>query len=275
MSMGGIGACGSHNLSQTLSTLLSRLDTTDDAATATTATDASTTTGADEGKKGWHRGEARLSSDILNVLLRLQRREESAAAAPTADTGSTTDATTTTTDATTTDAAATDTTGPTTGSPIHRLFVAIDSNGDGSVTKEEFESFIQAKGGTQAEADKLFALLDKDNAGALGEDQLAEAAKRGLHRHRGFAHFAEKLFAKIDADGDGKLTKQELEDSVTAKGGTVERADKFFAKADKDGDGAVDQSELTQAIQQNAHRPHGHHGGRGDGDRGGPSSDTA
>jgi Ca2+-binding EF-hand superfamily protein len=260
MSMGGIGAYGSHDLSKVLTTLLSRLDDTS-ADTPSATTDTTPAASNDDCRKGWCRGEARLSSDILNVLLRLQQQEP--VAPPTTDAPATDTADATTADPTTTDTTTPDAADTNSGSPIHRLFAAIDADGDGSVTKEEFATFIQAKGGTQDEADKLYALLDRDGDGALSEDQLAEAAKRGHHRHRGFAHFAERLFTKIDADSDGSMTKEELADFVTAKGGTAERADKFFAKADKDGDGAVDQSEFAQAIR---HRPHGHRGGRREGD---------
>jgi Ca2+-binding EF-hand superfamily protein len=261
MSMGGIGACGSHDLSKVLGALLARLDDSTDEV-ATPATETATAAKAEDCGKRWHRGEARLSSDILHVLLRLQQQEERAAADETSDAESAGESTSPA-DATTADAAEKDR-----GTPTRRLFQAMDADRDGNVTKEELAAFIQAKGGTQEEADKLYALLDKDGDGKLGEDQLAEAAKRGRHHHYGFAKFAERLFAKIDADGDGSMTKEELERFATEKGGTAERADRFFSRADMNEDGTVDQNEFTQAIRPNLHRPHFHRGG-GNKDEGG------
>lgn len=266
MSLGGIGAYGSQDLSKVLSKLLARLDNVDAPAQPQSgATDEPAPTGTDC-KKGWHRGEARLSSAILDVLLRLQQQEQSSATDP-AEGATSTEASTGT--AATTDST-TDTAGATQeDSPVHRLFAAIDANKDGNVAKDEFETFIKAKGGTQEEADKLYALLDKDGDGKLSEDQLAEAIRRGHHGH----HYgwlakpnAERLFAKIDADGDGTLTKEELEKFVTDRGGKAERADKFFAKLDADGDGSVDQAAFTQAIQKAARHPRGARTGKNNGD---------
>lgn len=271
MSIGGIGAHSGHDLSKVLSALLSRLDASEDDTTAP-ASDAAGATGAATCGKGWQRGEARLSSDILTVLLRLQQQEEKNAANQPADDTAAADtaaAAAAPADTTATDTTATDTTAAPSDSPVHRLFAAIDADKDGNVTKEEFETFIKAKGGTQEEADKLYALLDKDGDGKLSEDQLADAIRRGHHGH----HYgwlarpnAERLFGKIDGDGDGKLTKEEVEKFVTDRGGRAERADTFFARADKNEDGSVDQAELTQAIGPHAHHPHGPRSGKNDGE---------
>ncbi|MCC7048558.1 MAG: EF-hand domain-containing protein [Alphaproteobacteria bacterium] len=271
MSIGGIGSHSGHDLSKVLSALLARLDTSESDATAPPSGTAGAT-GAATCNKAWQRGEARLSSDILTVLLRLQQQEDRNAQNQPTDDAATPDTSTEAAapaDPATTDATATDASAAPSDSPVHRLFAAIDANQDGDITKEEFETFIKAKGGTQEEADKLYALLDKDGDGKLSEDQLAEAIRRGHHGH----HYgwlarpnAERLFAKIDGDGDGKLTKDEMEKFVTDRGGKAERADKFFAKADRDGDGAVDQAELAQAIRPHAHHTHGSRGGKDDGD---------
>lgn len=245
MSHGSIGAYGSGNLSQTLSKLLARLD--DLPAPASADADKPEAKAERQGcgeKKHPPRGEARLSSQILNVLLRLQQQEESTAAeteTPT-EAGSATDGTET---------------APTTErkSPVHRLFAAIDANSDGSIDKDELTTFITDKGGSAEDAERLFAILDKDSDGAVSEEQLAASIRRGHHGHHhgglGLTELAEKLFRRIDGDEDGNLTKDELTAYLAKKGGSEEEAEAKYAKLDPDGDGQVDQAAFLDALRAN------------------------
>lgn len=246
MSHGSIGAYGSNNLGQVLSKLLARLDDMPAPAEADPAkADAKAERQGHGDKRHPPRGEARLSSQILNVLLRLQQHEESSAADAAPDTGTATDGG----EAATTGAAATDAK----KSPVHRLFAAIDANADNSIDKDELTAFITEKGGTAEEADKLFAILDKDSDGAVSEEQLAASIRRGHHGHHhgglGLTELAAKLFARIDGDSDGAVTKEEMTGFVTARGGSAEKVEAKFAKLDKNGDGSLDQDELTAALR--------------------------
>lgn len=264
MSHGSIGAYGSNNLGQVLSKLLARLDDAPDAA----ATDPAQPEAKAErqgcgDRKHPPRGEARLSSQILNVLLRLQQQEEASATDDATATDAASGDTATTEGATASGATASGTATDTNKSPVHRLFVAIDSSADGSIDKEELEGFITAKGGTVDEADKLFAILDKDSDGAVSEEQLAASIRRGHHGHHhggiGLTELAQKLFAKIDGDSDGKVTKEEMTGFVTSKGGSADKVEAKFAKLDTNGDGSLDQAELTAALRGRMHgRPFGH-----------------
>lgn len=248
MSHGSIGAYGSNNLGQVLSKLLARLDDMPAPAEADPAkAEAKTERQGCGDKKNPPRGEARLSSQILNVLLRLQQREEATAAETTAET-----ATDTATDGGEA-AAAGDTAPEAKKSPVHRLFAAIDANADNSIDKDELTKFIAEKGGTAEDAERLFAILDKDSDGAVSEEQLAASIRRGHHGlHQGgvgLTELADKLFAKIDGDRDGSVTKEEMTGFVTARGGSAEKVEAKFAKLDKDGDGSLDQAELRAALR--------------------------
>ena len=209
------------------------------------------------------RGEARLSSQILNVLLRLQQQEE--ATATEADSAGTADASTA---GATTDSTAAETANEPRKSPVHRLFTAIDANSDGSIDKDELTQFITEKGGTAEEADKLFAILDKDSDGAVSEEQLAASIRRGHHGHHhgglGLTELAAKLFARIDGDSDGAVTKEEMTGFVTARGGSAEKVEAKFARLDKNGDGSLDQDELRAALRGRMHGRHFGHFRRDD-----------
>jgi Ca2+-binding EF-hand superfamily protein len=135
---------------------------------------------------------------------------------------------------------------------------AADADGDGKITKEEFE---QARGGHGAAGgapgiDKLFERLDTNKDGKLTKDELPErpadrimkadadgdgaVTKEELQaaRDKMGGQMADKLFERFDANKDGKLTRDELPEKL---------ADRIM-KADADGDGAVTKEEIRQAI---------------------------
>ena len=79
-----------------------------------------------------------------------------------------------------------------------------DTDGDGMVSKNEWESYQQ----------KLFATMDADTSGALDQ-------KEFMHAHRndvvsiatgGFANAlrTSEMFAKLDADRDGSVSREEF-----------------------------------------------------------------
>lgn len=66
------------------------------------------------------------------------------------------------------------------------LFAQLDGNGDGSITKTEFEDKLGAGGTNVDNADKVFAKLDTDGDGKVSIDELKSALKgKGHHHHAG------------------------------------------------------------------------------------------
>ena len=67
-----------------------------------------------------------------------------------------------------------------------QLFSLLDTNGDGSISKSEFETTLGQNGNASA-ADSLFAKLDPNGDGAVDPDELASALQpngaKGHHRH--------------------------------------------------------------------------------------------
>ena len=65
------------------------------------------------------------------------------------------------------------------------LFSQIDGDGDGKITKSEFENALGAGGTNLAQADDVFAKLDKDGDGSVSLDEMSSALKGGKgHHHR-------------------------------------------------------------------------------------------
>jgi EF-hand domain pair len=70
------------------------------------------------------------------------------------------------------------------------LFSKIDGNGDGKITKDEFEKALGAGGTNTAQADDVFGKLDKDGDGSVTMDEMSSALKGGRGRHHGHHHMA-------------------------------------------------------------------------------------
>jgi Ca2+-binding EF-hand superfamily protein len=70
------------------------------------------------------------------------------------------------------------------------LFSKIDADGDGKITKSEFENALGAGGTNLAQADDVFGKLDKDGDGSVSLDEMSSALKGGRGRHHGHHHMA-------------------------------------------------------------------------------------
>jgi len=64
------------------------------------------------------------------------------------------------------------------------LFAQVDADGDGKITKSEFENALGAGGTNLAQADDVFSKLDKDGGGSVSLDEMAAALKGGKGHHR-------------------------------------------------------------------------------------------
>lgn len=68
------------------------------------------------------------------------------------------------------------------------LFAQIDTNGDGKITKAEFEDKLGAGGTNIAAADNVFDKMDADNNGSVSLDEMASALKKGGGGHHRAHH---------------------------------------------------------------------------------------
>ncbi|OYU88377.1 MAG: calcium sensor EFh [Bradyrhizobiaceae bacterium PARB1] len=68
---------------------------------------------------------------------------------------------------------------------LKSLFAQLDGDGNGSISKAEFEDKLGAGGTNVANADKVFAKLDKDGDGSVSIDELGKALKGVGRPHHG------------------------------------------------------------------------------------------
>ena len=169
------------------------------------------------------------------------------------------------------------------------LFSQIDLSGDGSVSKTELEQAVTKGGGNTTAADALYSVLDPNNAGGFGEQQLAQVlpgsgfsdqmqAQLIGYQAQGWpgasgpqaggpqpgGQLAQSLFSQIDGNGDGSISQSELEQAVTKAGGTKEGADALYAKLDPNGTGSVSEQQFSNSLTQAMPHHHHHHHGGGD-----------
>jgi hypothetical protein len=93
------------------------------------------------------------------------------------------------------------------------LFGKLDSDGDGAVSKSEFEGALGQSGVDTSSADALFGKLDQNGDGSIDQGELTSATKRGHGHHH----------HHMNADGDqGGFAS--LLDSTSASGAKTQTA---------------------------------------------------
>src|SRR5262249_39600631 len=97
------------------------------------------------------------------------------------------------------------------------LFGQMDANGDGQVSKSEFET-IFGSNADMSKVDGLFNALDSNGDGSVSQDELTSAAQASHSAH----HHGHHHHVHSDQDGDGGLF-QDLMASGT-QGATVDSA---------------------------------------------------
>ena len=112
-------------------------------------------------------GFTQISPETMSALLAAQSQSSTATSTSTASTTS----------------ASTDP-----SSALQDLFSQIDTNGDGQISKTEFESALGAGGTNLAQADKVFNKLDANGDGSVSLDEMSKAlqgshGKGGRHHH--------------------------------------------------------------------------------------------
>ena len=149
--------------------------------------------------------------------------------------------------------------------PVQNLFNAMDTDGDGTVSQSEMESYAEKAGATQGQADALYTALNPNGSSSgVTESQMASAAPaqgamphhRHHHHHAGGAGGAsgsgspaDTLMSLLDADQSGSVSQDEFSSAVTANGGTPAQATSDFTALDSDKSGTLTSSDFATAWQ--------------------------
>jgi hypothetical protein len=134
-------------------------------------------------------GFTQISPATMSALIAAQGRASGASATSTSTTSASTDP----------------------SSALKDLFSQIDTNGDGQISKTEFESALGAGGTNLAQADDVFNKLDANGNGSVSLDEMSKALQ-GSHGKGGRHHHV--------ADSDGGSTGSTSGTSGSSAGGS-------------------------------------------------------
>ena len=147
----------------------------------------------------------------------------------------------------------------TAGGAASGLLAKLDANGDGSVSKSEFESALSGAGVDTSSADALFSKLDANGDGSISKSELA-SARGGYHSHHhghrvggsGGGGGASSLLNATNADGSTTQTATNSDGSTTttityADGSTVS-ATTPAASPSGGGSGAPNRGNLLEQL---------------------------
>jgi EF-hand domain pair len=84
---------------------------------------------------------------------------------------------------------------------LQDLYSQIDGNGDGSITKSEFESALGAGGTNTAAADKVFGELDANGDGSVSLDEMKSALQGAGHHGHHHTHASSSSSDSSSTDG--------------------------------------------------------------------------
>ena len=101
------------------------------------------------------------------------------------------------------------------------LFSQIDGDGDGKITKSEFEDALGAGGTNLAQADSVFGKLDKDGDGSVSLKELASALKGGKGHHHHHADSGSGDNGGSNSDPFSQALQGARSTSVTNSDGSV------------------------------------------------------
>lgn len=125
---------------------------------------------------------------------------------------------------------------------LHQQFMALDTNGDGVLSKEELEKGFPDMPG-------IMENLDTDGSGEVDWSEFKAAAlDRQQYQRREVLWSAFHVF---DVDGDGTITKEELKRVLEVGSGagiSDELVSTLIAEADEDGDGQISFEEFKKMM---------------------------
>lgn len=134
-----------------------------------------------------------------------------------------------------------------------KLFSLWDLDGNGSISKHEFQEAIAAlgMGFTTQVADEVFDEFDTDGSGQIDYSEYIRFALRdGLKRS---AHRVMEFFRQMDSDGNGEIDRDEFRQALIAMGWEIHDPyllNDVFDTMDADGSGTLSARELYKQLRQ-------------------------
>jgi len=104
-------------------------------------------------------------------------------------------------------------------------FGKLDTDGDGSISKTEFETALGGSGVDTASADSLFSTLDANGDGSVGKNELAAPRSYQSHQNNGVLGGQSDFSSLMDSSGSDNATSQTFTNSDGSTTTTITYAD--------------------------------------------------
>ncbi|CAN8286682.1 unnamed protein product [Cochlearia groenlandica] len=144
-------------------------------------------------------------------------------------------------------------------SELKRVFEMFDKNNDGRITKEELNDSLENLGIYIPDKDltQMIQKLDSNGDGCVDIEEFESLYKTIVDEHRNDGETEEEdmrdAFNVFDQDRDGFITVEELRSVMGSlglkQGRTLEGCKKMIMQVDEDGDGSVDYKEFLQMMR--------------------------
>lgn len=118
------------------------------------------------------------------------------------------------------------------------MFKAVDANGDGAISKSEFNAFYAKHNA------KHFKELDANKDGKITPDEMQGGHRQEMGHNDGTTHLDQR-FNAADANHDGGLNKEEAN--------AMPMLNAYFDQVDANKDGKVTREEMDAAMEKKRH----------------------
>ncbi len=146
--------------------------------------------------------------------------------------------------------------------PFQQAWKAADTDGDGFISREEFDAMPRIQNLPEEKRAKLFERLDKDGDGRLSRGELQ---RQGQPPHGPRPEPMRRL-AELDTDRSGGVSLEEFKAGSFAQKLPPERIERIFQRLDSDGDGQITPKDRPEPPRRGRDGPKR-------GDRPGPPAD--
>ena len=109
-----------------------------------------------------------------------------------------------------------------------------DQNGDGVITREEFDQMPRLQKLPNDQRERLFKRLDKNQDGQMGKDEIRRILEKPRHRDGLMTRIWE-----LDTDKSGGISFEEFQQGRMVQKIDLEKQKAIFGRLDEDGDGVV------------------------------------
>jgi Ca2+-binding EF-hand superfamily protein len=148
------------------------------------------------------------------------------------------------------------------------LFAKIDTNGDGTVTRDEFVAG-RPKGVSEEMSGSFYDKIAGDSSTGLTQDQFTAGLEANrppppVSGDRGDSQESSTLFSKIDTNGDGTVSRDEFM-AGRPKDVTADMAGSLYDKIAGDSSTGLTEDQFTAGLAANRSSHHGRHSENGSG----------